>query len=515
MSNFSSLKKINPVNLYRAIQTMRNGLRRQVPVETQNEDRQHLNGFDRLTAIAMGRDLNRNSSKAITILNQRSVLTVGEVKAQFNSIDPEWNKTANRYFNGTFARDCYYKHPEHLAQIANWVELALIREGDILVVFDDFLTGSGKLLLWEADQLVTVDPGDWAKQQEFVDNIGGKMTPMFQENGVIQNVFGKVVAYAVTRQNIADQQKRGQMTCRIDDVTFIPAENARLVRHTFRPGQVRGVPVILPVSDDLEDIEEMIKSELCTAKIRSKLMAFVKQSKDSLDELEQETTLRAIAERGGWEDLDREVKVVEKRRYRIAEDALGGNVEYGDPGEDLTFPGIDRPNLDTATFFNFLGDSAGATLGLAQGYSRMAVSSSYTAHRGETCLTFRHILRQQKKHEHDWLDWLAVKVIQFAVQKGELPAGPEGWQQEVSWRMPSPDVIDPQKEAAADLQNMKNGKKNLLDIVGPDWKEKLDQTAEILKYARGKEIPLAMFETVAGAAAEIPNHEEDEEENAI
>lgn len=502
MSKHFSVSQLSPLNLYRAIQTMRNGARRQVAAETRNEDREHLNGFDRLTAIAMGRDLNRNSSKAITLLNQRATLTVGEVKAQFNSSDADWNKLANRYFNTTFARDCYYRSPEHLEQIAEWVELAKLREGDILVVFDDFLMNSGKLLLWEADQLVTVDPGDWAKQEIWCDVVDGKSVPMFQENGVIVDQFGRVAAYAVIRNNPADRRDRGMMTARIDRVTFIPADSARLVRNTFRPGQVRGVPVMLPVSDDLADIEDMAKSELSTARCRSKMMAFVKHSAEELEQVERQAFINAM--RGRLEGNSEEApEVVERKRYTALENAVGGVVEYCEEGDQIDLPAIDRPNLDVATFFHFMGDGAGAALGLAQGYSRMAVSSSYTAHRGETCMTFRHILREQKKHEHDWLDWLAIKVVGFAVAAGKLPAGPGGWENAVSWRMPTPDVIDPQKEAAADQQNMKNGKKNLLDIVGPDWKEKLDQTAEILQYARSKGIPLAMFETVAGAAVEI------------
>jgi hypothetical protein len=124
----SKLSTLSPMNVYRAIKTMREGLRRSVSIERNDEDREHLIGFDRLTAVAMGRDLNRNSSKAITILNQRAALTVAEVKAQFNSSDPDWNKAANFYFNNTFARDCYYRTPEHLAQVAEWVELAKIHD---------------------------------------------------------------------------------------------------------------------------------------------------------------------------------------------------------------------------------------------------------------------------------------------------------------------------------------------------------------------------------------------------
>lgn len=526
------------LNKYRAVEQVRQGVRKRPPLEFGNEET-ILSGFDRLQAVAIGRDLERNSSKAITIVQQRKVLVAGKVKAQFNTGSDDWNEAAGRCFNTRFARDCWLQDAAHLEQVAQWVEAALLREGDILLAYDDFLLNSGKLMIWEADQLVTPDAAEWARCDHpwhwTEEAASGVMVrhPFTVDQGVVVDQYGRTVGFCVTRLHLADDQNRGRSTLPMAECLVIPADRARLVRRRFRPGERRGVPAMLPVSGNLADIEEMVQSELSTARMRSKIMAWVKRSRDAglpADSSAEVARFLAQADAGagleealaaaeaGGSDNDPDAAdtaaggsaAADGRSYRKVEESVGGMMDYLEEGDDITIPGIDRPNLDTAAFFDALGDAAGASLGLAKGYSRMAVSSSYTAHRGETCMTDRHIRAQQKLHEHEWLDWLAVKVIRRAVSRGELAEGPEGWEDMISWAMPRPDAIDPEKEARALLLDMKNGGKSLRDAAGPEWRRRLRDFAAQLQEARELGIPLAVFETVAGALAVPPEVEESE-----
>lgn len=510
-------------NLYTAITSARAGARPRLPLERGNEEKTQLKPFDRLEAIAIGRDLNRNNPKAITIIEQRKVLTLGKVRAQFNTSDDDWNEAADKVFNRYFARDCYHEYPAHLVEIAQMVEAAKMREGDILLAYDDFLLDTGKLLIWEADQLVTVNKTDWdsvdrnPKWRYTKNNSDGstESIPFFQEQGVICDQYKRVVGYIVSALHLADE-KRTNITLPIDDVLIIPSDCARLVSNRFRVGQRRGVPSLLPVAAYLADIDEMLKSELLTAKMRSKIMAWVKRRSEAGADGDQEALVAEMlakmgGEGGGGEGgeggdgdgggTDGPTAEVVRQIYRKIEEATGGMTEYLDDDDEIEIPNIDRPNLDTASFYDSLGDSAGASQGLARGFTRMSVASSYTAHRGETCMTDRHIKNHQKKHEHDWLDWLAEKVVRRAVEAEKLAEGPEDWEYMISWEMPRPDAIDPEKEARADSLNMKNGKITLRDIVGPGWRRRLKEFAEQLDYARALKLPLAIFETVAGAIA--------------
>jgi hypothetical protein len=59
--------------------------------------------------------------------------------------------------------------------------------------------------------------------------------------------------------------------------------------------------------------------------------------------------------------------------------------------------------------------------------------------------------------------------------------------------------VDEGAAQTAIAQKLKNGTTTLSEIIGPAWKEKLDQLAIEIDYARSKNIPLSVFETKAGA----------------
>lgn len=496
---------------YQAIETSRQGIRPDLPIEVGGEERYQLTSYDRLKAIAINRNLNRSNSKALTIIGNRCVLAFGKVRARFASSDEEWNKKADEYFNVDFARDCRYDEPQHFAEVVQGIERALMLEGDVLVSFDDWLADTGKLLIWEADQLCEVSASEWEKNAPtWARDKEGKPYP--QKNGVIRSKDGRLAGFIVCRKELASE-KSGVLTVGIDEATFIPADTARLIKNRFRFNQSRGVPSMLPVSDNLYDIDEMIKSELSTARVRSKNYAYVEHTDPGISDDQQalaEDLLEQLSAESG--DIDEEEgiaealseeKVKELPLYDQLKECTGGNLDYVAQGDKVVFPGIDRPNLDTATFFNELGDSAAASQGLTQGFARMAVSSSYTAHRGECAITYAHLRNFQKRMEHQFLDWIAEKVICRAIRKGfPAPSDPR-WFVKINWEFPSPDAIDPEKQARANAQKLKNGELTFRELLGPGWKSRLSDLAEECKYVRSLGLPLNIFETVAGAASVV------------
>ena len=53
---------------YQAIETSRQGIRPDLPIEVGGEERYQLSSYDRLKAIAINRNLNRSNSKALSII---------------------------------------------------------------------------------------------------------------------------------------------------------------------------------------------------------------------------------------------------------------------------------------------------------------------------------------------------------------------------------------------------------------------------------------------------------------
>lgn len=464
-------------------------------LERGREEYQQLRPWERLTAIAIGRDMHRNQSKFVTMENLRRQLVAGKVKAQFNTADDAWNAAAGEYFNTEFGRDSVYGIPRmHFAELVQHIEAAKLREGDILIAYDDDLfVGSGKLMIFEADQLVNVLPGDWASEKN-------PYRDCIQKDGVILDDFGAVRGYIVSRANAADErQPSGNLTSLpLDRALLIDTENAVLAMYRYRINQIRGVPEFLPVSTDMEDSDNMRKSELLTAKNMSKRLASVKHSDATsamLDELAQ-LSMENVDDTAAAEVPEKKLE-----RYRNFEEDGGAIVEYLQEGDSIDFHDATRPNLDTTAFYDHMNDTAGAAMGLAAGYTRMKVTNSYTAHRAESLLTWGAVRNYQKIAEWQYLDWIAEKVIDRAIRRGDVPPAPAGWRRKISWALPEMPAIDPQKDVAAVATKLKNGLTTYRQELGPDWRNTLTELASELAEIRELGIPAAILETVAGAPA--------------
>jgi len=507
---------------YAALESSRKGVRPLPQTERGPEEARQFTDRDRLLAIAINRNLLRSNSKALAIVGNRTVLGFGVCKARFASENEEWNRKATEYFNVDFARDARWDEPEHFTEIIQGIERALMTEGDVLVAMDDgWLGDTGKLLIWEADQLCEVSESDWRLgAPDWARGEDGKPFP--QAHGVIIDPAGRTAGYIVCRRQLADE-KAGALILPMAEVTCLRAEDARLCKNRFRFNSRRGVPSMLAVSDNLYDIDEMVKSELSSARLKAKMYAYVKHSEKEPLNTEQQQLASSLFEQltaaettgapvvpGQPSDpsdpSDQSDKAapatVELPRYEHLEAAVGGMTDYMAPGDSVEWPDVDRPNVDVATFFNELGDAAGASQGLTQGFTRMAVSSSYTAHRGETVLTYAHLRNYRKRMEHQLLDWIGERVIRRAVRKGLVPAPTDPrWMFRISWEFPAQDSIDPERQAKADFQRLKNGETTFAELLGPDWRGKFRELSAELAEAKALWLPLDIFDTVAGAPA--------------
>ena len=99
-----------------------------------------LSGYKRGQAIAMGRDLQRNFAGVAAALNQFMLNAVGKgPKLRLHSkVDAAWSEKAAGWFNGTWTKSCDFRDDMHFGEMVGLLEVALKREGDALLVFDDF-----------------------------------------------------------------------------------------------------------------------------------------------------------------------------------------------------------------------------------------------------------------------------------------------------------------------------------------------------------------------------------------
>ena len=186
----------------------------------------------------------------------------------------------------------------------------------------------------------------------------------------------------------------------------------------------------------------------------------------------------------------------------------GGKTEYLLEGEDVKILDTTaRPNIHMKEFFNFIQQGAGAGLGLAKAYTFMEAYNSYTAFRGEMLMSWATFYDWQKFIERHICDWVAIKAIKWAIKKGQLKVElPDMWETMISWSFPKMPQVDPVKDNTARREAMKDGFRDFSEILGPDWKIKLQSVAEGLEFAKKLGIPLTAFETKSGGLAEENNN---------
>lgn len=477
--------------------------RRKPIIEYGNEDTQ-LNTNSRYQIINLCREIERNTSAGKTLITQLKNNVIGtEGKLQLNIKEKENAKKVNQWFNSIYAKNCDSKADQHLNDILKNILASVIREGDVLLVFDDFLKNDGKLIIYEADQLVEVQENEWKNQKKWTEKItvnGKKQTvPLQQSQGVVYDRYGAVVAYIVT-------YKHGQQKQRLKDVTVLPINVCKFVKNTTRPNQLRGTGEFNAIISDLHDVHECQTAEILTAKLGA-TMAGVITKKDSADE---EAVFRGGINPETLIDIDPATITGQTTtdNYEQLEILCGGNLEYLSTEEEFKPINFDRPNLDLQKFVTNVKNSAGAALGLAKCFSQLQTTASYTAFKGELSLSEITFKKWRKYIERYVCDWWGVKAIKWAIENNELNINlPEDWKYKISWTWPSPIIIDPVKDVKAKQQAIKDGYISYAELLGPDYKEKIDTASEGLKYARSKGLMLTADESKSGALIPINDND--------
>jgi hypothetical protein len=452
--------------------------------------------YERQSGIKLTRDLDRNYSNGRALLNQLVVNVVGvEGKVQVNT-DDDFGAAATTWFNTIYAKNCDFRGDCHLSELFGLIVRSVPREGDILVVFDDFLEDSGRLMFFEADQIVEVSDSDWqtnAAKWGFVETVPAPLpgrpdakqtVTMKQKAGVVYDRLGRPRGYLVTA-------KHGMSQLPAAEVTPISRESARLLMRPWRVNQLRGTAEMLTCVNDMEDIYEMRAKELQTAKVAAAMAGVVTTGDGG--------ALESAIMRGGGDPnaiVDGTAPTSqqgEQTTYDRLGALTGGYVDYLEPGDKFELLKIDRPNVNAIGFHDHVLQSAGSGLGLARAYAQLKADSSYTAFRGEMLLSWSTFYMLQKWLERRAADWIAGKAIGWAIRKRLLVAPTAGWENRLSWSWPEMPQVDPEKETNANEAKLQNGLTDFSAILGPNWRDTFKALGEQIKFAEEQGLPLAIL----------------------
>ncbi len=463
--------------------------RRQPRNEYKNEDG-ILPMLLRQKAVNIGRDLERNYSPAKSILHQFRVNVVGELGKLMVNI--AGGKNASDWFNQVYAKDCDYREPGmHLSEVFQNVVAGVVREGDMLtVVDDDLIEDTGKLAHWESDQIVPL-----------ADNIlPAQYKGATQENGIIRGKWGKLLAWIVTGKHGIG------MISDIKDATIWTRENACHVKNPWRINQGRGIPSVLTSASNFVDLYEILSKELQSAKVAAGNYASIKRTNAVTNWDTPALNPEYLPENAGKTAAEVATEPANHatntgQNYDRLEAFTGGYTDYLNVGDEVDIPDIKRPNVHLMEFCDAVLGHAGASVGLARAYTILRADSSYTAFRGDMILSWVTFYAMQKWLERRYADWIAKRVLRWAMRKKEIKPLPAGWERAISWKWPTMPHVDEARESIAESQSLKNGTLDYSDLLGPEWETKFEAFAGQLNKGRELGLPLSVFEQKSGGAA--------------
>ena len=448
----------------------------------------------RLYGVNLARDAERNYSVFKSMMIQMKNNVVGSLaKIQINTrgSDEKPDKFAlegMQWFNKKFFNNCDFRSTEDFSKQCRNVVATKKREGDLIVAFDDGSVfnvvegGTGKLLYYETDQIA-----------ETARNLGDGI---IQDSGILRDVHGREIGYSVTNKRGVTLIADADTTILTRDPDDEDANSVKMIRSTFRLGQGRGTADALAMIADMLDCYEMRSKELQTAKVAAALVGTIKRKEaiEDFDDPNIDPTNENPDDSAGNEVTLPEDQT-EPAKYERLEALTGGYFDYLAEDDEFTLHDIKRPTIAMKDFISHVTDSSGSAMGMAHAYAQLKADTSYTAFRGDMVMTWVSFLVEQKDLEREFLDWVGVRAIRWAMGKKIIKARPsKDWEDKISWHLPKMPHVDELKERLANRQALKNGERDYSDIVGPNWRAIFDGLSEQLQYGRDKKIPLSVFD---------------------
>ena len=475
----------------------------QPPHVTGNEGVSVIPIYERIRSVAELRNQELNTADIRSYLNSFCTHGIGPDGGLpvFNTQDEDWNAKANLLVS-RILRDCDYRIPR--IHFNSWLQMAVRRlyvDGDLLCVSDDIITGPGKILSFETDQICSVsdEAQNFLRDGWTYKDLKGNIVPCLQTSGVLHDAFGKVMGYAVS--NI-----RGQSETMYDNCTIFDTTQATLMYFYERSGQYRGNSPMVALLQTCADMKSIIASELKSAKAQATNTILVKEKSTMAQKmmslgLSQQTATDATQGAAG-----QLLTPVQPQHYEMLEEDTGGSVVHM-PADGSEFEHLknERPSRGVSEFDQYTKISGGASLGLFNLFSTGTVSTSFSAARAELVLTFATFKMLQAYLQRSIIAWYFTKVIEHLQKTKQLDACPDNKVpcETYSLRWPIAPMLNVGAEVAAALEKIKGGLSSFEDEMGPDapeiWK-RLKRNVDYLK-ANGLDL-VSFFETKSGLPLE-------------
>lgn len=447
-------------------------------VELKGED-EILDSSKRGKLLNVTRNLVRNSSLFSTLLSQLESNVVGTCggKVILNFPDEELNRKLRKLFSG-FTRNADYFDGQSFNHLLRIFLRQQIIGGDLVIVFDHDVEGSGKLIWFESDEIVNVDPSviEAHYGKGCTQSLGKVYSPSMRW-------IGTVVSKSARGKEIADEDQcwflhRDPNGNPLDGFWIQPSNSWR--RST------RGISQAATAVNTATQLEDLVLSELEASRKNAQTFCWLKEPQTEEDE-----TPTAFGDDVDVENLtdDEMQKLVDEESASTQTVSLMAAKENAvafqqlPPGWDAQMLDTKHPNANVEAMTDYLSGRVAAVLGLARCFA--TGNPDKDNFRVQQLLTAPAMLQYQKDLERI-CDWAFVNFTKWLDRRGlfDVSTLDDDFMQSVSWEWKRLESADETATENANLLKLKNMTGSYREILGNDWKEKLLQVSEEVKWMR-------------------------------
>lgn len=434
-----------------------------------NESAEMTDCYGRDVVRARARDLERNSDIMNSIIGSykrnvfgagyrlRSVCGKKELDNTLEKLWRLWCKKQNCDVTGTQSFNAMMRMAIKRKKIDGGILFLKCYTSGGLVPF--------KLQAMEVDELALTATTPRAKGNKVV-------------GGIEYNAYNRPVGYFFQRYSIDGMD--------VENPVYVEAKDVIFYYTKHRPSQIREMSDMTPTITRIRDANEFMRAVSVKERILSCLSVFIKR------ELPQSGLGRGMEGTAGG----RSRRNTDRPEYEYQGKTLTpGMIQYLNQGDEAQVVNPSGQATDASAYIKQEIRLIGAGQGLSyETVSRDMSESNYSSARQgviEDDLTYM----EDKEQLLEIMDEIYESFVDSLVLAGKVEI-PDFWDNRElylghSWIQAPKRWIDPLKEANANKTALNTGQKTWADLTsenGKDWREQIDEIAEILEYGKEKGI---------------------------
>lgn len=448
-------------------------------IEPSSQDRrsedQILDSSKRAKLLDLTRNLVRNSSLFNTILGQlqTNVVSTCGGKVVLSLPNEQTNKNLKDAFS-EYTRNVDFYTCDTFNHLLKRVLREYVIGGDCVLIFDDGLVeDSGKVLLFESNEIVDVEPEEIEKRY----GAGAWIS-----QGKVYSANGRHIGTVVSKsQTLSSTEKADPDKCYFlkKDPNGNPMDNYWFqFSSNWREG--RGVSQAASAIATIHQLEDLVQSELLASRRNAQIFCWLTQSSEPSQSVPMPFTegvdiesmtdeeIRELLKKSAEGENEQTVSFNRARENSIVYEALP-------EGFDAKQLQMNHPNTNIQVMVDFLANRCAASMGLSRIF---ATGNPEDANwRANQLFSYPAILEVQKDLEQV-CDWCFYRFVRWAQKKNIVNTYvSEDFMRFVDWTWKGIDDLSPVEYQNGIRLALENNTKTYKEILGNSWREKLEQTA--------------------------------------